>query len=147
MADLIADLNIPCTLRRIGVRHYFPSGPLEQLNVLAGLDAEEIANAVEDQFTFRLAGGEDALISCLYALSMRLEHTRFAVSAAPYIERLTLDAAYLRTLRELWKSRALNAKDFPSNDELMTMLKVTAIDTLNPLTGIPREQKHDGGIV
>ena len=60
IADLIADLAVPCTLRRIGVRRYFPSGPAEQLNVIAGLDAEDIAGVTEDQFAFRLAGGEEA---------------------------------------------------------------------------------------
>ncbi len=148
IADLIADLALPCTLHRIGVRHYFPSGPSEQLTIIAGLDAEEIANAVEDQFAFRLCGGEEAFVACIYALVHRVASTRFAVTANPFIRRVLGDPAYLKSLRALWKSRMFDPKKLPSDKELLEQLgKVVITDTLNPLTGTEREVQHDNGIL
>ena len=148
VADVIADLALPCTLHRIGARHYFPSGPSEQLTVLAGMDAEEIANDTEDQFALRLAGGEDVFVSCVYGLAQRLPTTRFMVSAQPMIERLRTDTAYLLSLRALWKSRAIDPKEFPTNEELTTvLLGIPPVDTLNPLTGTERGEQHDMGIL
>ena len=148
VADLIADLALPCTLRRIGVRHYFPSGPSEQLTVLAGMDAEEIANVVEDQFAYRLAGGEDAFVSFLYALPERLQHTRFAVTAMPYVERLRSDEKYVAELRELWASRRIDPKQLPKTKELMEKLpSAESVAGLNPLTATDREEQHDPGII
>lgn len=147
VADLIADTALPCTLVRLGVRHFHPSAPSETLLTLAGLDAEAISDAVEDQFSVRLAGGEEAFVSCLYALSDRLRETRFLHAAMPYIEKLKNDVPYLRTLRELWKSRSLS-EELPSNEELIERLSVReARDEINPLTGIPLSPKHDNGIV
>lgn len=147
VADLVADLAIPCTLRRIGVRHYFPSGPSEQLTVLAGLDAEEIANVVEDQYAFRLAGGEESLVSCLYALGERVKHTRFAVTAMPFCEMLAKDG-YLDSLRELWKARTIDAKDLPKTKDLLARLPTPeSIGNLNPITSTERETQHDTGII
>ncbi len=149
VSDLLADLCVPCSLHRMGVRRYFPSGPAEQLMVLAGLDAEEIANAVEDQFAFRLAGGEEAFVACLYALSHRLPSTRFAVTAQPFIRRLLADAGYMRLLRELWKSRGYDPKKLPTNEELTLALSSVPdiVQVLNPLTGMELEVQKDIGIL
>lgn len=148
VADLIADLAVPCTLHRMGVRHYFPSGPADQLMVLAGLDAEEIANAVEDQFAYRLAGGEEAFVACLYALSKRLPDTRFVVTAQQFLQRLTADPTYIRALRELWKSREFDHAKLPTNEELMKELGAVDVSgTFNPLTGTEREVQHDIGMI
>jgi transketolase len=147
VADLIADLAVPCTLRRMGVRHYFPSAPSEQLTILAGLDAEEIANTVEDQFAFRLAGGEEVFVACLYALSERLKHTRFMVTALPFIERLS-DETYTETLRDTWKARKLEEKELPSTKDLLARLPSRAsFDNLNPLTSTVLDVQHDIGII
>lgn len=146
VADLVADLALPCTVRRIGVRRYFPSGPSQDLMVIAGLDHQSIADVVLDQFSRRLAGGEDVFVSCLYGLSERLPHTRFVVTAAPFIDRMRTDISYLRSLRELWKSRAISSKQLPKNEDLQAMLP-PSIPMLNPLTGDPREAQHDIGIV
>lgn len=148
IADLLADLSVPATLKRLGVRHYYPSAPSEQLMVLAGLDAEEIANAVEDVFAFRLSGGEESLVACIYALAERMPSTRFGVKAAQYIERLKTDTPYLRVLRELWKSRSYDPEELPTNEELQTMLPAAeAFENLNPLTGTLRQEQHDIGIL
>ena len=149
VADLLTDLSVPCTMHRMGVRHYFPSGPAEQLTVLAGLDAEEIANAVEDQFAYRLAGGEEAFVACLYAFAHRLHNTRFAVSARPFLQKLLADSGYVRLLRELWKSRGFDPKKLPTNEELSQALASLpdVSQSLNVLTGTEKEEQHDIGMI
>ncbi len=148
IADLVADLAVPCTLRRMGVRHYFPSTTAENLMVLAGLDAESIVNVVEDQFSLRLAQGEEVFVAFLYGLAQRLEHTRFAAKAQTYIEKLSTNGAYLKVLRALWKSRTIAAKEFPDNAALQEMLgSIHVSENLNPLTGIEREVQKDVGII
>lgn len=148
IADLVADLGVPCTLRRIGVRHYFPSAPSEQLTVLAGMDAEEIANVVEDQFAFRLAGSEEALVAFIYGLNERLQHTRFAVAALPFVEKLRSDPKYVESLRDLWKARAFDVQSLPKTDELLAGLPTAdSLSGLNPLTGTPRPHQDDNGIL
>lgn len=147
VADLVADTALPCTLTRLGVRHYYPSAPAETLMTLAGLDAESIANAVEDQFSSRLAGGEESFVACVYALSDRLRETRFLVSAAPYLEKLRSDQTYLRTLRALWQARGF-ADEMPSNDDLVERLSLRVdLSELNPLTSVPMHSQHDAGIL
>jgi transketolase len=148
IADLIADLTLPCTLRRLGVRHYFPSGPADKLMLLAGLDAEEIANAVEDQFVYRLAGGEEAFVACVYAMAERLPHTRFGFMAAAYVELLKEDTKYFDSLRSLWKGRAFDPRKLPKNKELAEILPPpTLFEGINPLTGAPTTQQHDIGFL
>ncbi len=148
VADLIADLSIPCTFRRIGVRHYFPSAPSEELMTIAGIDADNIVNVVEDQFAFRLAGSEEAFVACVYALGERLLASRFAPSMLPFIEKIRADEPYVRTLRELWKSRTFNAKKLPKNAELLERLpSASTFELLNPLTGILSAEKHDAGML
>ncbi len=148
VADLVADLSLPCTLRRIGVRHYFPSAPSEQLIILAGMDAEEIANVVQDQYAFRLAGGEEIFTAFMYALSERLKHTRFAVTAMPFIEVLRGDQKYFEELRALWKMRSLDVNVLPSTSDLMERLPLAeTVLELNPITGIDREEQRDCGII
>ncbi len=148
VADLLSDLSVPATLRRIGVRHYYPSGPSEQLTVLAGMDAEEIVNVVEDQFAFRLAGSEEAFVAFVYGLQDRLHHTRFAVSALSFIERLRSDKKYVESLRELWKARAFNVEELPKTEDLLACLPTAeSLAGLNPLTGTPLFPQEDNGIL
>lgn len=148
VADLVADLSLPCTLKRLGVRHYFPSAPSEQLMVLAGLDAQSIADSVEDVFAFRLAGGEETFVAAVYAFAERLPHTRFAVQAQAYIDRLRSDAKYMSTLRELWKSRGMDVKKLPDAQALAKMLPAeSAFDHANPITGVARSEQHDTGML
>lgn len=148
IADLIADLALPCTLRRLGVRHFHPSGPAEQLNIIAGIDAENIVTVAEDQFSHRLVQGEEVFVAFLYGLKERLMHTRFLAQAQAYLQYLSGDEKYLKELRAMWKRNNILAKDFPSNDELIDIIKSVADNRpLNPITGIEREEQHDGGIV
>ncbi len=148
VADLLADLSIPATLCRIGVRHYYPSGPSEKLTVLAGLDAEEIANTVEDQFAFRLAGSEEAFVAFVYGLKERLPHTRFALASLPFVEKLRTDPRYVQSLRDLWKARAIDTEKLPTTDALIESLPTTdSLSGLNPLTGTPVTHQEDNGIL
>lgn len=148
IADLVADLAVPCTLRRMGVRHYFPSATAEDLSVLAGLDAENIASVVEDQFAVRLAQSEELFVAFLYALPERLPHTRFAAMAMQYIEQLATLDTYMKTLREMWKLRAIGPKALPKNAEVQAMLAEIHLSAgVNPLNGVDREEQKDGGIL
>lgn len=148
IADLIADVSLPCTLRRLGVRHYHPSAPAEDLMLLAGIDAESIASALEDQLSLRLAQGEEVLVAFLYGLRDRLPSTRFVVRALPYIARLCDDAAYVRALREDWKKKRVQESDFPSDTTCRDMLRpLLTLSHLNPLTGVERGVQHDPGII
>lgn len=146
VADVIADLSLPCTLARIGVRHYYPSATDKDLYTLAGIEAEHIADTVEDQFAYRLAGGEDAFAACVYALSERLRHSRFHGTGMAAIEKLR-DEKYLIILRELWRQRAIEERDLPSNADLLKMLGDFAVDgNISPITGVAVGEQHDIGI-
>ena len=63
-----------------------------------------------------MAGAEESFVSCIYALPERLPHTRFIVTAAPFIQRLKADAEYLESLRNMWKSRTIDPKKLPKNE-------------------------------
>lgn len=148
IADLVADLCLPCTLTRIGIPHYFPSGTAEDLMVLAGLDADSIADRMEDVFAFRLAGGEEMIVACLYALSERLQKSRFRVTALPYVQELVDDPQKIEVLRSLWRDRAIAPSDLPTTDALTKSLSLLHAEaSVNPITGMEREVQHDIGIV
>ena len=116
VADIIADFQLPCSLRRLGVNHYFPSGPAEDLLLLAGLDVESVADAVQDEVTVEVQGSEDALVTVVHSLPRQLEQSRFGASARSYVERLRGEKGYLEALREKWKKRTVG--HLPSTAEL-----------------------------
>lgn len=66
VADIIADFALPCTLRRLGLNHYFPSAPANDLKFIAGLDSKSILNACEDEVRAEVCGGEDAFVSAVF---------------------------------------------------------------------------------
>jgi transketolase len=121
-ADIIADFQLPCSLRRMGVRHYFPSGTDKDLKFLASLDDESIVNVVLDEIHDEVKGGEDAFVTAIYSLFHHAKRSRFEQAVLPYIERLGNDASYLEQLRELWKKRETPAGKLPSNEELRKRL-------------------------
>ena len=118
VADVIADFQLPCSLRRLGVNHYYPSGSAEDLKVIAGLDSESIADAVQDELHSEVCGGEDVFSSTIYSMPHNKSHSRFAKMAEPYIERLKDEEGYLEALRESWRGRACPPEELPS-DEMM----------------------------
>lgn len=116
VADIIADFQLPCSLRRLGVNMYFPSGPAEDLFFLAGLDHESIYDAVLDEVRAEVRGSEDALVSVLHRMPLALQQSRFGPSARPYVERLQSEQGYLEALREKWGKRAVGK--LPTNEEI-----------------------------
>jgi transketolase len=127
VADIIADFQIPCSLRRLGVNHYFPSGSAEDLKFLAGLDSESIMNAAQDEARVEVHGGEDALVSCVYGFMHHLSLSRFRTTAQPFVEKLLNEPGYLESLREYWKEREVPDDAMPANEELRRKLGEAAI--------------------
>jgi hypothetical protein len=121
VADIIADFQLPCSLRRLGVNTYFPSAPSADLFLMAGIDAESIADAVQDEIGTEVCGGEDAFMSVMHSLSYNIHSSRFKGSATEFVEKLK-DEKYLSALREMWKGRECNIEDLPSNKEIIEQL-------------------------
>ena len=122
VADIIADFQLPCSLRRLGLNHYFPSGKAEDLFLFAGLDSESILNAIRDELKIEVTGGVDAFVSALYTLSEHVGISRFRTSAQPFVERLLEEKGYLEALRELWKARTVPINKLPTNEQLKERL-------------------------
>lgn len=131
VADIIADFQIPCSLRRLGVNHYFPSGSADDLMFLAGLDTESIMDAVQDEARVEVHGGEDALVSCIYGFMHHLSFSRFRVSAQPFVEKLLNEPGYLERLREYWKQREVPDDAMPATQELRRKLGEAAVPDLS----------------
>ncbi|HLD07747.1 MAG TPA: transketolase C-terminal domain-containing protein [Candidatus Peribacterales bacterium] len=122
VANLIADYKLPCSLRRLGVNLYYPSGSAEDLKLLAGLDAESIADAVQDELRREVCGGEDVFSSTIFTFSHLRNLSRFGESAEPYVQRLKGEAGYLESLRAAWMKRACPRDKIPSVQNLREVL-------------------------
>lgn len=118
VADVIADFQLPCSLTRLGLNNFFPSGKAEDLFFFAGLDADSIVNAALDAAHNEVSGGEDALVTCLYALKNNVSESRFRAEATPFIEKILGEKGYLEELRNTWKERTVPAEKLPDNDQL-----------------------------
>lgn len=126
IADVIADFQLPCSLRRLGANHYFPSATAEELKFLAGLDKDSIEQAVLDEITGEVAGGEDALVTALFSLRAHLSQSRFRLSMQPFLDKLLEEKGYLEELRNNWAE--LSAEQLPNNDRLRAMLGDAGLD-------------------
>ena len=122
VADVIADFFLPCSLRRLGVNRYYPSGSAEALKIIAGLDAESIADAVQDELRTEVRGGEDALVTAIHSIPRNRNVSRFIESATPYIHRLKEERGYLESLRNDWKKRSAPEEKLPDNEALRARL-------------------------
>jgi len=122
VADVIADFQLPCSLRRLGVNNYFPSGSADDLKFLAGLDADSIVDATLDEIKTEVCGGEDVLVTALYNLQKNKSQSRFGPAATAFIERITDEKKYLDTLRPAWKKRATSGSKLPTNDQVRNRL-------------------------
>ena len=122
VANIIADFQLPCSLGRIGANRYFPSAPSSDLFLMAGIDAENIADAIQDELGTEVCGGEDAFMSVMHSLSYNIHSSRFKESATEFVEKIKKDESYLSTLREMWKKRECKAEDLPSNKEIIDQL-------------------------
>lgn len=122
VADVIADFQLPCSLRRLGLRHYFPSGSADDLKFLAGLDVDSIVDAVEDEIRTEVKGGEDAFVTAIHTMAHNLSFSRFRETAHPFVEKLLEEKGYLEDTRDQWKARTFPAEKLPKNDELRNRL-------------------------
>ena len=125
VADLIADFQLPCSLRRLGLTHFFPSGTADDLKFLAGLDVDSIINAIQDELRIEVRGGEDALVTCIDTFIHNLTHSHFRVNATPFIQKLRDEAGYLEKLRDHWAKRAVPPGKLPKNEQLRKQLGET----------------------
>jgi transketolase len=122
VADVIADFQLPTTLRRLGVNHYFPSATDKDLKFLAGLDADSILNAVMDEIRIETSGGEDAFVTSIFAMAENAQKSRFRDSAKRFLSRLTTEKKYLETLRDRAKKRACPPEKLPTDADLRQRL-------------------------
>jgi transketolase len=122
VSDVIADFQLPCSIRKIGVNHYFPSGSADDLKVIAGLDAEAIADAVQDELRAEVCGGEDVLVSAIHTLPHNLRHSRFTEKTQSFVQKLKNESGYLEALREEWKKRECAEEELPKTDALLELL-------------------------
>jgi len=123
VSDIIADFALPCSLRRLGLNQYFPSAKAEELELMAGLDAESILHAALDEIHAEVRGGEDAFVSSLFEMAHHLRFSRFRVTALPFVEHLLADKGYLDLLRTHFARRACPPGKLPKNDQLLERLQ------------------------
>jgi TPP-dependent indolepyruvate ferredoxin oxidoreductase alpha subunit len=123
VADVIADFALPCSLRRLGLHHYFPSAPAEELEFLAGLDTESICNAILDEVHTETRGGEDALVTVIHELVSNMRQSRFREGALPFVEKLLREKRYLDTLRESFAKHECPKEKLPRNRDLLQKLE------------------------
>ncbi|MCF7845148.1 MAG: hypothetical protein K9M03_04970 [Kiritimatiellales bacterium] len=125
VADIIADFALPCTLRRLGLNHYFPSAPSNDLKFIAGIDSESIFNACEDEVRAEVCGGEDAFVSAMFELSNNLINSRFRDTSQSFVDKLLNEKGYIKNLRSFWGERTCKPEDMPSSEDLRKKLKST----------------------
>ena len=118
VADIIADFSLPCSLRRLGVNHYFPSAPAKDLYLMAGIDKESIADAIQDEVRAEIRSGEEAFVTVMYELSHYLQLSRFRETVKPFIQKLLKEKKYMDSLREFWAMNECPKEKLPSNEDL-----------------------------
>jgi|TARA_Y100000310_G_scaffold332539_1_gene408320 transketolase len=123
VADIIADFALPCSLRRLGLNQYFPSAKADELKLFAGIDADSILDAVEDETRTEVCGGEDAFVTSIHELTTNIDHSKFAENANDFIKKLINEKGYMESLREYWGGRACPEGKLPSNEDLIKKLK------------------------
>ncbi|MDD5025824.1 MAG: transketolase C-terminal domain-containing protein, partial [Candidatus Peribacteraceae bacterium] len=122
VADVLADFSLPCTFRRLGLMHYFPSATAKELEFMAGLDAESIQNAILDDLKAEVRGSEDALVTSLFEIVHNARFSRWRSSIVPYVKRLIDEKEYIETLRVHWAKRACPPAKLPKTEELRKKL-------------------------
>jgi transketolase len=123
VADVIADFELPCSLKRIGVNRYYPSATDKDLYLMAGLDSESIADAVQDEILKEVRSGEEAFVAALYEFGSNALSSRFHASALPYLEKLSEGGDYLNTLRAAWAERSIEVDQLPRSEDLAERLQ------------------------
>ena len=124
VSDIIANFSIPCSLRKLGVSTYFPSGKADDLYFMAGIDTESIIDTCLDEVRSEVRGGSDALISCLYRLKQNTPYTVYEEQLGSFMLELLHGKLYLQELLEYWQKRAAEEADLPSTEEIQQMLQL-----------------------
>jgi len=123
VADIIADFALPCTLRRLGLSHYFPSATAEDLYLFAGLDPESIENTILDEVRVEVRSSEEAFVTAIYELITNMKHSRFCVQAHPFVEKLRTEQGYMDLLRKTHGVRSSSPTVLPTNEILLKRLE------------------------
>jgi transketolase len=123
VANVIADFQLPCSLRRLGVNTYFPSATDTDLKFMAGLDVESLKNAVLDEVRKEVMGGDDACTTALYAMHENVQESIYGTSMKRYIDRLIDEKGYMESLRTYWRSKASAPEKMPSTPDLIRQLQ------------------------
>lgn len=123
VADIIADFALPCSLRRLGLTQFYPSATDDQLRLLAGIDADSIIDAVQDELRAEVRGGEDALVSAIYELIQNQSHSVFRDSVQPFVDRLVEEKGYIDVLRSTWAKWSVSQEKMPTTQQLLTKLQ------------------------
>lgn len=122
VADIIADFQLPCSLRRLGLNQYFPSAKAEDLHFFAGLDLDSVLDAIRDEMRKEVCGSEDAFVTSVFALLQNAQQSRFYASVLPLIDALTQDKSLLNGYRTIWKQRTCPMNKLPTNAQLQERL-------------------------
>lgn len=120
VSDILSDFQLPCSLRRLGVNHYFPSAPAKDLYLMAGIDTDSIADTIEDEVRAEVCGGEDALVTAISEIAHNRTHSRFDPS--DFIALLQSETKYLDELRSYWSGRECLKDKLPSSKDLLEKL-------------------------
>ncbi|MBT7929487.1 hypothetical protein HN682_06195 [Candidatus Peregrinibacteria bacterium] len=123
VSDIVADFNLPCSVRKLGVNRYFPSAKAKDLYFMAGIDPESIQNAIEDEVRTEVCGGEDAFVTAISEISNNLKNSRFKNSAKPFVSKLLTEKGYCDSLREFWANRECPKDNMPTNDDLIKKIE------------------------
>ncbi len=123
VADIIADFALPCSLRRLGLNHYFPSAKADELKLFAGLDVESFIDAIEDEARTDICGGEDAFVTAIHELTTNVYHSKHAEKAHDFVQKLINENGYLESLRDYWGGKSCPIDKLPTNDDLKKKLK------------------------
>ncbi|TSC79616.1 MAG: transketolase [Candidatus Peregrinibacteria bacterium Gr01-1014_25] len=123
VADIIADFQLPCSLRRLGLTQFFPSASAGDLKIMAGIDAAGIADSIQDELRAEVCGGEDVLVTTLHRMPDMVRLSRFGASVAPYIGILREHPEQIDALRKFWRASSCPPEKLPSTEQLLRGLE------------------------
>lgn len=131
VADVLADFQLPCSLRRLGLTRYYPSASSSDLKLIAGIDVDSIEDAILDELRVETSGGEDAAVTALYRLPELATKTRHGNLAA-LCESLASPAA-IEAIRTTWRNAACPPERLPKTPQLVDRLQNSVDIPLPPI--------------
>lgn len=124
VADILSTFMIPCSLRKIGVDTYYPSGTADDLYFMAGLDIDSVQDACLDEVRTEVRGGTDALACSLLRLRKYAPYTPYEEKLGSFILQLLHDKEYLAKLYAYWAKRSAAESDVPTAEQLLQQLQL-----------------------